>query len=131
MREIKFRAWHKEHKKIYPIAGLFLDGSVILLQHGDTLFTAQPNKIELMQYIGRKDKNGKEIYKGDLAIDDWMTPKEVCYEVYWNDDLAMWDLRDRRTGRRYWESHGGPIYWDHLEVVGNIYEDPDRFEVKL
>ena len=68
-REIKFRAWDKENKKMkYNITGIeygngagningiFIDGDIYEIE-----------KIELMQYTGLHDKNGKEIYEGDIV----------------------------------------------------------------
>ena len=71
MREIKFRAWDKINSKILRggISLYMSDCSRHSTFHnfkGDT-----PSSIILMQYTGLKDKNGKEIYEGDIAKHGW------------------------------------------------------------
>lgn len=63
-REIKFRCWDKQYKKMYPVT--FLSFITDELDHAGNL--GEPKSIEhfdLMQYTGMKDKQGTEIYEGD------------------------------------------------------------------
>lgn len=102
MREIKFRAWDKEQKKMLDDVSTWTDDFTGML-------------IALMQYTGLKDKNGKEIYEGDIV-------------KYKNDkpDKVIFENGGFMTSRFY---HRTPNNWkillDELEVIGNIYENPE------
>lgn len=65
-----------------------------------------------MQYTGLKDKNGKEIYEGDITTDGDM----ICRVEY---DVPVFTLKSISNGNDY-----NPFY-ENLEVIGNIYENPE------
>ena len=69
-REIKFRAWHKDLKKMFKIGQITLEKGTWNFEPNDRDFIGmsipyQPSFV-LMQYTGLHDKNGKEIYEGDI-----------------------------------------------------------------
>jgi uncharacterized phage protein (TIGR01671 family) len=116
MREIKFRAWDSIQKNWtkspYPIAAQFSETEVG--------FDDDQGKYILMQYTGLKDKNGKEIYEGDI----------VCYV----DNIVVENIggyyRTEPEGI-FVEVKIPDIYlfdeslYEELEIIGNIYENPD------
>lgn len=69
MREIKFRAWHKEEKNMYtwPFIIHHFDDEIRVTELDRSGYKTIPmNQIELMQYTGLKDSQGREIYEGDI-----------------------------------------------------------------
>jgi len=119
MREIKFRAWDKKNKKMVGWSKLVRDRWLLFSFFGNEFHPTNPPQYfwERMQYTGLKDKNGKEIYKGDIV--------KTCYSagsVFWYEELASFGLK----------LNGGTImtmkYIEEqkpLEVIGNIYENPN------
>ena len=101
MRELKFKCWNKKTKTMFLVFDLFTE---------QVLF----NKSEdiLMQYTGLKDKNGKEIYEGDIL--NWIDSGDVM-EVKWID--ASWQVFGSFNN---FSNHN----WKNSEVIGNIYENP-------
>lgn len=77
------------------------------------------NCFELMQSTGLKDKNGTEIYEGDIVKNIY----DEIYVVKWFD--AGFHLEEKYNGGfDYFELHFG----DNKEVIGNIYENPELLE---
>lgn len=105
MREIKFRAWHKEENKmIYPESGMVMEWI-----RG--------------QFTGLKDRNGKEIYEGDIVntapyVD--CIKKRMKIDTYWK---KVEFYKDRIIPFDYTEEYGSPA--EECEVIGNIYENPE------
>ena len=124
MREIKFRAWVKEKKAIFEVILIdYVTKKVTYLLervgHLLSIRDAKFNDIEFMQYTGLKDKNNKEIYDGDIFH---IGSKKILYVVEWIDC----GLKGRQIKNISWI---GLDYWkDDIEVIGNIYENPELME---
>lgn len=115
MREIKFRAWAKKQKRM--VAKLNPQG---LNLAGDNIAEYAPECI-WMQYTNLKDKNGKEIYEGDVLRIKENGTKEIHDNVVvsWRQAYVPSFSFNNKKGA-YWIGDG-----DIIEVIGNIYENPE------
>ena len=123
MREIKFRVWHKADEKMYEVYGFaqnkwFLKGKQFPMPNG---------AVVIMQYTGLKDKNGKEIYEGDLLTDYGEAPPLY---VEYSEKHGAYCFVDKfdPSGTVYYTPL--MIYYEQMEVIGNIYENPELLEWK-
>lgn len=125
-RKIKFRAWDKKTKsmikEVYEI-GLGNRNNPEKWLVGDD---RQTDNFELMQYTGLKDKNGKEIYEGDILrcyfdknqIADWLYlhfSDKVLEQGFFDEIVEIPEI--------YTKS-----FPENIEVLGNIYENPELLE---
>lgn len=116
-REIKFRVWSKDLK--------CYDDYFELSPHwGDFSGILDDNAFVIEQYTGLRDKNGKEIYEGDIIqetiITDDTTDGTYRYEVYWDEDTLCWSIKgisdiDYHLRDDLWETNAS------REVIGNIH----------
>ena len=142
MREIKFRTWLISEKRMACIAGLDFGNPIKIevprMGKENVCGRAwdNPNNFEfwyegkeaiLMQYTGLEDKNGKEIYEGDLIQNE---DGRIC-EVRWHQKSGQWDSFVRKTIKHDSSNGFSPEEWWHcIEAIGNIHENPELLERK-
>ena len=118
MREIEFRAWDKETQSLrYVLVVDWLNG-VVDLDSG--LIERQFDEVELMQSTGLVDKAGVQIFEGDIVILCW---SDEVGESHWGKVIIKNPFEYTPEEARYF------IHSDEIEVIGNIYENPELLEV--
>ena len=125
MREIKFRAWLKEERKMVNVETLFIGINRLCFGNSKTedLFFRDFEEVELMQYTGLKDKNGKEIYEGDILF---FRDENMKYVVVWQDTAFMTkSIEIRKYSEKMCWLDDTEIC---CEIVGNIYENKKLLE---
>lgn len=135
MREIKFRAWQKYHKRMLEVKSISFNNNKIVSISTHTDDNVIPTDInytdeyksdfwltdergmclDLMQFTGLKDKNGREIYEGDLVKHNaWNYP----FEIIFNEEKARFVCKMKTGLTQY-------IANEELVVIGNIHQNAE------
>jgi len=117
-REIKFRAWDRENNKMR----FKKDGTTFYDSEGsfpDEVIELTRRIYDWMQFTGLLDKNGKEIYEGDIINGAEVIFGECVFDSYYC--VMGWTLK----GDWVWDFSFTQQEADELEVVGNIYENKE------
>ena len=134
MKDIKFRAWDKSDKVMANVLEVRFDNEELIkvgytFDGSDDIEKAclrYPSQVELMQYTGLKDKNGKEVFEGDI-VQGFERTGEYSGEGFYYKAIIQWS--EERCG---WEAltigdeESYPANdFDFDEIIGNIYENGD------
>ena len=119
-REIKFRAWNKKEEYMEIVDDLQMFSNDLSIGIPSKDYFLRKDDVELMQYTGLHDKNGKEIYEGDIVKVTYKNETEIfevrydeentCFRMYY-EDLKFLDFAIEEV--------------DLYEVIGNIYDNPE------
>jgi len=125
MREIKFRAWHKERQKIIDVFDINFrtPATVQILDENYVLYDELFDCVELMQLTGMHDKNGTQIYEGDILSDHVgigvveYSEKIASFKVNYRDGFCKWFIDYNLRGEL-----------ESIEVIGNIHQHAHLLE---
>ena len=130
----KFRAWHNELGRMMSISDMWFNvDSLGEIGLNDAVMndyiTVSPDEIELMQSTGLKDKNGKEIFEGDILTNgiDVMSIKRHDTLGFYIDFKGKIDFIADGADLEEFEEDAKEIA-DSIEILGNIHENPELLE---
>ena len=117
MKEIKYRAWHKEKEMLVDVLGISFEEKYVRLpiesEPSDEYWWYETawgfDEVELMQFTGLKSKNGVDVYEGDIVRADGEYGDGLTGEIYYKNGCFM--LREHTLNQI-----------DDVEVIGNVYE---------
>ena len=134
MRELKFRIWNKEDKKYVSPSHIAINGNGILLITNSGMYLDFKNehyshlsqKYVVQQYTGLKDKNGVDIYEGDITINH-ISYDESSGGQYENPvGVVKWISQKDKMDYSGWYAYPADLPWgeeNNTEVIGNIFEN--------
>ena len=127
MREIKFRGWERElQMMVYDteLGGWHFEYDGNPVRAVNQMINEEDYFYDLMQYTGLKDKNGIEIYEGDILSTDLDRPYLI---VEFRNGAFMFQCHD--NGKDYYDfmatTGENSNFTKYHEVIGNVYENPE------
>lgn len=127
----RFRAWDKEFKEMVQVDALLFEEQIIkaTYKNGNVVKEDLKNYV-FMQSTGLTDKNGKEIFEGDiLSIETDDENAKVKIEVSWDSKHALFVFESKKYNEK---EALGELFEDNpypFKIIGNVWEDPKLAEV--
>lgn len=126
----KFRAWSRLSSRMYVVNGLYFDRGMVQYANNDNAIRLiKLENIILMQSTGLKDKNGKEIFEGDVVR--MRNPRDRrqigMFQVVRVANSPMLGLLDKKITTEIFNLY--EHMRNYYEIIGNIYENPELLEV--
>ncbi|UUI41158.1 YopX family protein [Oceanobacillus oncorhynchi] len=140
MREFKFNAWIKAHEIMVAVDSIdFAEEEILIIDDTgiDRYFPFE--EIELLQYTGLRDKNGKEIYEGDLIkkqfkdrrIGNFYAVGQVVFSRWYAGFTVPYNYHGYTNLERLSsdvDEDGWIVANQKMDVIGNIYKNPELLE---
>lgn len=120
MRPIKFKAVNKKTKEIYDVIQINFSLESVMVNSGAVIKVLFFKDIELLQFTGFFDKNGKEIFEGDVVLINHSGPKTL--KVVWVED--GWEIKHNGSSwpiRVFGRNR-------NIKVIGNVHQNPELLE---
>ncbi len=119
MRDIRFRAWDNDNKEWCNDFCIELSSGKLLCDHGTTMYVQE---IILMQFTGLCDKDGKEIYEGDILQCDEEHGGQIEW-VEWSEEELAWVCENGIDNGSWLSGCDGVVV-----IIGSIHENPELME---
>ena len=130
----KFRVWMKSLKWMCDVTNISFDSKFVdICQQGDTEryteMSVEFDEITLMQSTGLHDKNGKEIFEGDILA--FKTDDEVInLNIFWDEEHALFMFESKKYNEQELLAELVEDNTYPFEIIGNIYENRELLEDK-
>lgn len=129
MGNLKFRAWDKRYNKMVDVKSIEFEGEVCPIFGMQRVPTINRGiniaDVELMQYIGLKDKYNKDIYEEDIV----RVPANYSGDHYYRECIAIVRYEENEFTLYNPLDKDGIVWqdfaWNSLEIIGNTYENPE------